>query len=73
MNNLESIIEMRKTLISMNERLTPYSPKIEYQRYLKSLIHYKQLVNTNIARLNEEIDASISKSSDIIHRWTMQV
>jgi uncharacterized protein YktA (UPF0223 family) len=69
MNSLEVLTEMRKTLISMNDSLTPYSTKVEYQRYLESLQHYKKVVNSTITRLNDEIDKSINKSSDIINRW----
>lgn len=69
MNSLEVLSEMHKTLISMKERLTPYSTKTEYQRYLESLQHYKNVVNSNITQLHEEIDKSINKSSDIISKW----
>jgi uncharacterized protein YktA (UPF0223 family) len=69
MNSLEVLTEMRKTLISMNDSLTPYSTKVEYQRYLESLQHYKKIVKSTITRLDDEIDKSINKSTDIISRW----
>lgn len=62
MNSLETIIELRKTLTSMNEALTPYSDFYQHQRYYESLIHYKKILNTHLARLNQELDMAIEKS-----------
>ena len=70
MDNLESIIEMRKTLVSMNDRLTPYSGKVEHQRYLDSLKHYKKILNSYISRLTNEIDQAINKSISNIDKFT---
>jgi len=70
MNNLESIIEMRKTLCAMNSDLTPYSGKKEHQRYLDSLRHYKKILNNYIIRASQELDLSIDKSQDIINSFS---
>jgi hypothetical protein len=69
MNSLETIVEMRKTLTSMNERLTPYSGKAEHQRYLDNLQHYKKILNAYITRSNEEIDIAIHKSYTIVKNF----
>jgi len=70
MNDLEVIIEMRKTLVAINESLTPYSTKIEYQRYVDSLKHYKKILASNTSRAINEIDNSILKSYRIIDSFT---
>lgn len=62
MNRLETLIDMRKTLGAMNEQLTPYSGFFEHQRYYESLIHYKKVLNSQLTRLNEELDLAIEKS-----------
>lgn len=61
---------MRKTLASMNERLTPYSGKREHQNYLESLKHYKRILTAYISRLTEEIDMAIDKSNRNIESFT---
>lgn len=70
MNNLILIVEMRKTLTSMNDRLTPYSGKVEHMRYLENLEHYKKILNEFITRATLEIDDSITKSKSIIQGLT---
>jgi hypothetical protein len=70
MNDLVTIVEMRKTLTSMNDRLTPYSSKKEYIRYLENLEHYKKIMQGFITRATLEIDASIEKTSEIIKQLT---
>jgi uncharacterized protein YktA (UPF0223 family) len=69
MNNLDTIIEMRNTLTSIKESLTPYSGKVEHQRYLDNLKHFKQILNANISRLNDDIDKSIMNSYNIIKNY----
>jgi hypothetical protein len=69
MANFVTLAEMWTTLSSMNERLTPYSSKIEYQRYLNSLQHYKKILNAHVSRANEELDISINKSYRIVNSF----
>ena len=54
----------------MNSKLTPYSCKQEYQRYLDSLKHYKKVLNAYIVRATNEIDNSIEKSQNIINGFS---
>ena len=61
---------MRKTLTSMNDRLTPNSGKKEYQRYLENLEHYKKIMNGFISRATDEINHSIEKTNTIIKQLT---
>jgi hypothetical protein len=70
MNDLVLIMEMRKTLTSMNDRLTPYSGKAEHQRYLDNLQHYKKILHGFITRSIDEIDTAIMKSMSIIGGFT---
>lgn len=70
MNYLENLVGMRNTLTAMNNELTPYSTKQEYRRYLDNLKHYKTILNTNLPRLNEEIDISIIKTYRILDNFT---
>ncbi len=69
MNQLETILAMRKTLTSMNDSLTPYSGKNEYQRYLDSLRHYKNVLNSYMTTANNEIDRAINKSYTIVRSF----
>lgn len=69
MNQLETILSMRKTLTSMNDSLTPYSGKNEHQRYLDSLQHYKKILNAYMTNANSEIDAAINKSYNIVKNF----
>jgi hypothetical protein len=71
MNNIETIVEMRNTLVSLNASLTPYSSKKEHQRYLDSLLHYKKILNTFISRSLVDIDLCIDKSKRIIDGFTI--
>jgi uncharacterized protein YktA (UPF0223 family) len=71
MNNLDTIEEMRKNLSSMNEALTPYSGKVEHQRYIDNLKHYKNILNTTLFRLISEVDESIEKSYKIIRGFAI--
>jgi hypothetical protein len=68
MNNLYSLVEMRKTLASMNDRLTPYSSAREYQRYLDNLYHYKKILNSFTRLSNDELDEAIRKCNMICIR-----
>jgi len=68
--NIELVIDMRKTLLAMNERLTPYSSKKEHENYLVSLKHYKKILNTYIVRATEELDESIDKSQNIVNGFS---
>lgn len=70
MNDLVTIVEMRKTLTSMNDRLTSYSSKKEYQRYLENLEHYKKILQGFISRATSEIDDAIGKTNRIINQLT---
>lgn len=69
MADLETIVEMRKTLATMNTNLTPYSGKIEHQRYLENLQHYKKILNTYITKSNQELDDCIEKSYKIVRSF----
>ena len=60
---------MRKTLATMNTSITPYSGKIEHQRYLESLQHYKKILNAYITKSNQDIDDSIEKSYKIVRSF----
>ena len=71
MIDIETIVGMRNTLISLNACLTPYSSKMEHQRYLDSLLHYKKILNSFISRSLVEIDLSIDKSKRIIDAFTI--
>lgn len=73
MNDLVVIVEMRKTLMSMNDRLTPYSGKVEHLRYLENLEHYKKILNGFMTRAVDEIDASITKSKRIIESLSKNI
>ena len=68
MNNLHSLAEMRKILISMNDRLTSYSSVKEYQRYLDNLYHYKKILDSFTILSNEELDKAIKKCNMVINR-----
>jgi hypothetical protein len=70
MNNLESVVAMRETLSAMNSQLTPYSSKVEHQRYLESLKHYKKILNSYITRATDEIDTAIMKSMSNIGKFS---
>jgi uncharacterized protein (DUF885 family) len=59
--NFETLNGMYQTLCDMEAKLTPYSSKFEYQRYLESLQHYKKIMNSYITRINQELDTSIYK------------
>jgi len=59
MTNLQSLAEMRKILISMNDKLTPYSSAREYQRYLDNLYHYKKILDTFTTLSNDELEKAI--------------
>lgn len=67
MTNLYSLAEMRKILISMNDKLTPYSSTREYQRYLDNLYHYKKILDSFTILSNEELDKAIKKCNMIIN------
>jgi hypothetical protein len=69
-SNLETIIQMRNTLAMLNERLTPYSGKVEHQRYLESLLHYKKILLKFVSRYSFELDTAIEKSKKIIDGFT---
>jgi hypothetical protein len=69
-SNLETIIQMRNTLTMLNDRLTPYSGKVEHQRYLESLLHYKKILLNFVSRYSFEIDTAIEKSKRIIDGFT---
>jgi hypothetical protein len=71
MNSLEILVDVRKTLTAMNEQLTPYSNKVQYQRYLDSLQHYKKILNTHLIRLITEVDDSIEKSNKILRGFAI--
>lgn len=73
MANLEMLIEMRKTLTSMNESLTPYSDMREHKRYFDNLKHYKKILNTYMSRANEELDTAIEKSFDIVKKFAIDM
>jgi hypothetical protein len=70
METLEVLVEMRRTLATMNAQLTPYSGSKEHQRYLDNLLHYQRILNSYASRANEELNRSISKSNDIIRSYT---
>jgi hypothetical protein len=69
METLEVLVEMRRTLVSMNAQLTPYSGSKEHKRYLDNLLHYQRILNSYTFRANEELNKSISKSNDIIRGY----
>ena len=69
METLEVLVEMRRTLATMNAQLTPYSGSKENQRYLDNLLHYQRILNSYASRANEELNRSISKSNDIIRGY----
>ena len=71
MESFETIHEMRKTLLDMETKLTPYSGKSEHQRYLDSLCHYKKIMNSYIIRQNQELDIIINKTNDLIRNFTI--
>jgi hypothetical protein len=62
MDHLETIIEMRKTLSAMNERLNSYSKQEDYQRYYDSLLHYQRVLNKYLNKANEELNTAIEKA-----------
>jgi hypothetical protein len=64
--DLQTIIDMKKTLDELNLRLTPYSGKVEHQRYLDTLCHYKKIVNVQLTRLNDELNKEINIYNDKI-------
>jgi len=66
MNDIITIVEMRKTLTSMNDRLIPGSSKKDYIKYLQNLEHYKKIMQAFISRATTEIDDSIEKTNKII-------
>jgi hypothetical protein len=72
MADLETILEMRKTLCAMNTSLTPYSGVKEHQRYLDNLYHYKKLLSVYMSRANDELDKSIAKSYTIVRNFLAQ-
>ena len=64
--NIQSLIEMRKILISMNDQLTPYSSTMEYKLYLDNLSHYKKILDTFIILSKNELDKAIKKCNNIL-------
>jgi hypothetical protein len=72
MNDLETIVSMRKTLSDMNASLTPYSGVKEHERYLEHLNHYKKILSNYMSRANMEIDISREKSYDIVKNFYIQ-
>jgi hypothetical protein len=62
MDHLKTIIEMRKTLGAMNERLNSSSRVEDYQRYYDSLFHYKKILNNYMTKENAELDKAIEKA-----------
>jgi hypothetical protein len=71
MNKLATIIEMYKTLISLNESLTPYSGKVEHQRYLDNAKHFKDVLHATISRLNYDLDKSIMISYNVVKNYSI--
>jgi predicted component of type VI protein secretion system len=69
MEPLEILLEMRRTLATINGQLTPYSGSKEHQRYLENLLHYQKVLNNYTSRANDEINRAISKSNDIIRGY----
>jgi hypothetical protein len=72
MASFETIVEMRETLKTMNGNLTPYSSKVEYQRFLDSLTHYKKILNAYIKNQNDELDSLIEKTNANIRNFIMK-
>ena len=64
------IIEMRKTLSTINSQLTPYSSKREHQYYLDSLKHYNKILSLYMARASDELEKAIDKSQNIINGFS---
>lgn len=62
MDHLDTIMEMRKTLGAMNERLNSSSRLEDYQRYYDSLRHYQKILNRYISKANDELDKAIEKA-----------
>ena len=65
MDHLETIIEMRKTLGAMNERLNSSSKQEDYQRYYDSLMHYQRVLNRYMLKANDELQQAIEKAYKI--------
>jgi hypothetical protein len=63
---LQTIIDMKKTLDELHLRLTPYSGKAEHQRYLDTLCHYQKIVNVQLSRINDNINKTINIYNDKI-------
>lgn len=67
----KTIIDMRNTLYLLKENITPYSGKMEHQRYLDSLKHYKKILLKYISRVSVDLDTEIEKSNRIIDSFTI--
>jgi hypothetical protein len=65
----KTIIDMRNTLYSLKENLTPYSGKMEHQRYLDSVKHYKKILLKYISRVSVDLDTEIEKSTRHINNF----
>ena len=70
MNSLQTITDMRNTLVQMNDVITPYSDKKVHSNYLQSLIHYKKILTAYISRLTSEIDEAIEKTNNNIIKFS---
>lgn len=72
MADLETVLEMRKTLLAMSASLTSYSGVKEHQRYLDNLCHYKKVLSVYMSRANDELDKSIAKSYTIVRNFVAE-
>jgi uncharacterized protein (DUF885 family) len=61
-----TVIEMRTTVASMNDALTPFSRREEYEKYLSALKHYKKILDIFTSRVNDEVNKAIEKTNIIL-------
>jgi hypothetical protein len=59
---LPVIAEMHKGLLLKCNSITPTSGKAAYEDYFKSLLHYRKIFQTYVARHSEELHVAIEKA-----------
>lgn len=73
MDNLEIIVDMRKTLNAIKESLTPYSTIKEHQRYFDNLCHYKKILTSYMSHSVDDIEYESNMTYEKIRDYYIQV
>jgi uncharacterized protein YaaR (DUF327 family) len=73
MDNLETIVEMRKTLNAIKESITPYSNIKEHQRYFDNLLHYKKILTSYVSHSVDDIEYESNMTYNKIRDYFIQI